>query len=40
MTNPDRYQPHAQVFMRSRATWLDHLKSLPAHEGFQQDPKG
>ena len=38
MTNPSEYQPSAQVMMRSRANWLDQLETLPAHEGFQQDP--
>ena len=38
MADPTEYQPSAQVLMRSRAKWLDQLKSIPAHEGFQRAP--
>ena len=39
MTNPNEYQPgDAQVVMRSKAKWLDQLKSIPAYEGFQEKP--
>ncbi|WP_245482263.1 hypothetical protein [Mesorhizobium sp. M4A.F.Ca.ET.050.02.1.1] len=38
MTNPDDYQPDAQVLMRSRMTWLERLPSIPAHDGFQEKP--
>ena len=38
MTNPSEYQPSGQTFMRSRAKWLDQLKSVPAYESFQQGP--
>ncbi|WP_281034790.1 hypothetical protein [Mesorhizobium sp. M4A.F.Ca.ET.022.05.2.1] len=38
MTNPDDYQPDAQVLTRSRMTWLERLPSIPAHDGFQEKP--
>ena len=38
MTNPDDYQPDAQVLMRSRLKWLDRLPSIAVHDGFQQTP--
>ncbi|RWA73263.1 MAG: GFA family protein [Mesorhizobium sp.] len=38
MTNPDDYQPDAQVLMRSRLKWLDRLPSIAVHDGFQQKP--
>ncbi|TIT25983.1 MAG: GFA family protein, partial [Mesorhizobium sp.] len=38
MTNPDDYQPDAQVLTRSRMKWLDRLPSIPAHDGFQEKP--
>ncbi|RWB19366.1 MAG: GFA family protein [Mesorhizobium sp.] len=38
LTDPGEYQPDAQVFMPSRAKWLDRLPSVPAHDGFQQAP--
>ncbi|CDX19350.1 conserved hypothetical protein [Mesorhizobium sp. ORS 3324] len=38
LTDPDDYQPDAQVLMRSRLKWLDRLPSIPAHEGFQRAP--
>jgi hypothetical protein len=38
MSEPDVYRPDAQVVVRSRATWLDHLASIPAYEEFQQSP--
>ncbi|MDX8505377.1 GFA family protein [Mesorhizobium captivum] len=38
LTDPDEYQPHAQVFICSRAKWLNRLQSIPVHEGFQQNP--
>src|SRR5262245_34155232 len=40
MTDPSQYQPDAQVVMRSKAKWLDHLESIPAYEGFQKSPSG
>jgi len=38
MIVPDDYRPDAQVFLPSRMQWLDGLASLPAHDGFQQQP--
>lgn len=38
MSNPGEYRPDAQVFMPSKAGWLDRLPSIPAHDGFQQEP--
>ncbi|RWM07857.1 MAG: GFA family protein [Mesorhizobium sp.] len=40
MANPEDYLPDAQVLIRSRMKWLDRLSSIPAHEGFQQQPSG
>ncbi len=39
LMNPGEYQPDAQVFMRSRAEWLDRLSSIPGYQGFQIDPE-
>ena len=33
------YRPTAQVVTRSRATWLDELADIPAHDSFHQPPK-
>ncbi|MBA3448843.1 MAG: GFA family protein [Pseudaminobacter sp.] len=38
LTNPNEHRPDAQVVMRSRAGWLDHLKSIPGHEDFHTQP--
>jgi hypothetical protein len=38
MSDPSDYKPSAQVLVRSKAKWLDQLQSIPAHEGFQQEP--
>ena len=38
LTDPDQYRPDAQVLIRSKAKWLDLLPSIPAHDGFQQEP--
>jgi hypothetical protein len=38
LTNPEGYQPDAQVFIGSRAGWLDRLDAIPVHEGFQMEP--
>ena len=38
MSNPGAYVPSAQVVMRSRAKWLDHLSSVPAYQDFQESP--
>ena len=38
MTDPGKYRPRAQVVMRSRAEWLDQLRSIPAFEDFQENP--
>ena len=38
LTDPGRYRPDAQVLIRSKAKWLDQLPSIPAHDGFQQEP--
>lgn len=40
MSQPLDYLPDAQVVMRSRVGWLDHLVSIPAHDDFQVDPVG
>ena len=39
MADPNEYQPDAQVVVRSRAKWLDKMKSIPAHEGFHKRPQ-
>ncbi|BAV52061.1 Putative uncharacterized protein [Mesorhizobium loti] len=39
MTDPGEYQPDAQVFIGSQMKWLDRLRSLPTHQGFQQAPQ-
>jgi len=33
------YHPSAQVVLRARADWLDALREIPAHQGFQHDPE-
>jgi hypothetical protein len=38
LMNPNEYRPDAQVFVGSRAEWLDSLNSLPGHEGFHTKP--
>ncbi len=38
LTNPNEYRPDAQVVMRSRASWLASLKSIPGHEDFHTQP--
>jgi len=38
MTDLGEYRPDAQVLIRSKAKWLDQLPSIPAHDGFQQEP--
>lgn len=38
LTDPGQYRPDAQVLIRSKAKWLDQLPSIPAHDGFQQEP--
>lgn len=38
LTNPDDYRPDAQVFLRSRASWLDRIESIPGHQDFQIRP--
>ena len=38
LTDPNEYRPDAQVFVASRAKWLDKLSSLPGHEGFHTKP--
>ena len=38
LTSPNDYRPDAQVFMRSRAHWLDRLGSIPVYQGFQRLP--
>ena len=38
LTDPTRYQPDAQIFMRSRAQWQDRLKAIPAYEAYQEKP--
>ncbi len=38
LTNPNEYRADAQVFIHSRAVWLDRLKSIPGHEGFHTQP--
>src|SRR5262245_54559750 len=39
MTDPSKYKPSAQVMMRSRASWLDQLSSIPVFEQFQVNPR-
>jgi hypothetical protein len=38
LTNPGEYRPDAQVLTHSRLDWLDLLKSIPSHDGFQRQP--
>ena len=38
LTDPSVYLPDAQVFVGSRAGWLDRLDSIPGHEGFHRRP--
>lgn len=38
LTNPNDYQPTAQVLMRSRAGWLGRLESIPGHQNFHTEP--
>jgi hypothetical protein len=38
MIDPKKYHPSAQVVIRSRASWLDQLSSIPAFEHFQENP--
>jgi hypothetical protein len=40
LTNPEAYRPDAQVFVGSRAGWLDLLESIAGHEGFHKTPAG